>query len=153
MQQFQVHPWAIKPPLVSKLWTYDTITLMGQVERALLDRNHHQAKKGQNLTRISTLFSWRTRGNWALYRSGGLCWAVNSQYIVPKFWMGSLKNKSNAGRGEPDDLMWVVGRVSEIEVIEQHQRVTINLNFLRSDVDARVASPCAFSLIKYQMFR
>lgn len=77
---------------------------------------------------------------------------MNSHYIVPKFWMGSLKNKSNAGRGEPDDLMWVVGRVSEIEVIEQHQRVTINLNFLRSDVDARVASPCAFSLIKYQMF-
>jgi len=39
--------------------------------------------------------------------------------------------------------------MSEIEVIEQHQRVTINLNFPRSDVDACVASLCAFSLIKY----
>lgn len=53
-----------------------------------------------------------------------------------------------AGWRELDDLIWAVGRVSEIEVIEQHQRVTINLNFPRSDVDACVA----FSLIKYRVF-
>lgn len=78
---------------------------------------------------------------------------MNSHHIVPKFWMGSLrKKKKGSGPREPDDLIWVVGRLSEIEVIEQHQRVTINLNFPRSDVDACVASPRAFSLIKYRMF-
>lgn len=78
---------------------------------------------------------------------------MNSHCIVPTFWMGSLREKKkSSGWREPDDLIWVVGRVSEIEVIEQHQRVTINLNFPRSDVDACAASPRAFSLIKYQMF-
>lgn len=68
--------------------------------------------------------------------------------------MGNLKKIIKcAAQREPDDLIWVAGRVNMIEVIEQHQRMTINLNFPRSDVDACVASPCAFSLIKYRMFR
>lgn len=89
-------------------------------------------------------------------------WLFASQEIPAERWIhiaesqrfgwDPLGKKKSSGWREPDDLIWVVGRVSEIEVIEQHQRVTINLNFPRSDVDACAASPRAFSLIKYRMF-